>query len=79
MTIIREQEYSDPRRATDPYALPDMEIWEDTDGWYYWFCFPGCLPDSESIGPFDTREEALDDAGGENRWEDEEDEYDPED
>lgn len=61
-TIARESEYSDPRRASDPYALPDLEVWEDSDGWYYWFCFPGCLPDSEEYGPFSTREEALDDA-----------------
>lgn len=31
-------------------------------GWYYWFCFPGCLPDSEPIGPFETEDEALADA-----------------
>jgi hypothetical protein len=28
-------------------------------GWFYWYCFPGCLPDSEAIGPFATRQEAL--------------------
>ncbi len=27
-------------------------------GWFYWFCFPGCLPDSEAIGPFKTHKEA---------------------
>ena len=21
-------------------------------GWFYWYCFPGCLPDSEPIGPY---------------------------
>lgn len=21
-------------------------------GWYWWSCFPGCLPDSDPIGPF---------------------------
>ncbi len=31
-------------------------------GWFYWFCFPGCLPDSEPFGPFATEDEALDDA-----------------
>ncbi len=31
-------------------------------GWYYWFCFPGCLPDSDPIGPFETEAEALADA-----------------
>ena len=32
------------------------------DGWYWWSCFPGCLPDSEPFGPFDTEAEALEDA-----------------
>ena len=27
-------------------------------GWYYWYCFPGCLPDSDPIGPFATADEA---------------------
>lgn len=75
--------YSDPRRESDPYALPDVEVfevWTDPDGtrhndfetddmeepcddgWYWWPCFPGCLPDSDPIGPFDTEEEALADA-----------------
>lgn len=31
-------------------------------GWYWWACFPGCLPDSEPMGPFDTEAEALADA-----------------
>ncbi len=28
-------------------------------GWYWWTCSPGCLPNSEAMGPFKTREEAL--------------------
>ena len=28
-------------------------------GWYYWFCFPGCLPDSSPFGPFDSAEAAI--------------------
>lgn len=31
-------------------------------GWYWWSCFPGCLPDSDPCGPFDTQDEALADA-----------------
>ena len=35
----------------------------DRSGWFYWFCLPGCMPDSEGpIGPFDTEELALADA-----------------
>jgi len=31
-------------------------------GWYWWSCFPGCLPDSEAVGPFDDEGTALADA-----------------
>ncbi len=31
-------------------------------GWYWWACFPGCLPDSEPAGPFATKAEAISDA-----------------
>lgn len=81
------QHYSNPKRAHDAYALPDVEVfymsaadfaeakqdtwqahklteledtpWEDLAGWYYWYCLPGCLPDSEPCGPFATEAEAL--------------------
>lgn len=103
------QAYSDPKRESSPYALPDLEIWyddvyeytcnapgcggsvyeipepQDTDGaicpscgkqgpgygtlvrtgrreWFYWACFPGCMPDSDPMGPFATKAEALSDA-----------------
>lgn len=87
------QAYSDSQRETEPYALPDIEVfWHEhakrelcalnagdkaelygeciTDdegdclgsGWYWWTCFPGCLPDSEPFGPFETYEAALTDA-----------------
>lgn len=29
-------------------------------GWFYWFGFPGCLPDSEPGGPYDSEQAALD-------------------
>ncbi len=76
------QVYSDPTRESDPYALPDVEVFYldkhtaehffdgvGTDpieanliGWYWWSCFPGCLPDGEANGPFATEQEATDDA-----------------
>ena len=28
-------------------------------GWYFWFCFPGCLPDSDLIGPYASEREAI--------------------
>jgi hypothetical protein len=23
-------------------------------GWYWWSCFPGCLPEGDAFGPFPT-------------------------
>lgn len=31
-------------------------------GFYYWHCFPGCLPDSDPQGPFETEAKAIADA-----------------
>jgi len=31
-------------------------------GWYWWSCFPGCLPDGDAFGPFPSAAEALADA-----------------
>ena len=28
-------------------------------GWFYWYRFPGCLPEGDPVGPFDTCEEAV--------------------
>ena len=99
------QAYSDPERESDPYALPDVEVFqltaeevveldedlmweaskkfplmhmnsrdrqkaidwavEESDaigGWFWWTCLPGCLPDSEPFGPFETEADALEDA-----------------
>ncbi len=74
------QHYSDPKRASDPTALPDVETFQTKDGydvsgltseeqehldpnaWWYWDCLPGCMPDSDPIGPFKTEAEALEDA-----------------
>jgi len=98
------QAYSDPRRAQDPYALPDVQVFqltafeaaqldEDTiyeymrrpeyrlanmngrvrermldaiveeqgitGGWFFWYCLPGCLPDSAPYGPYATEEDAI--------------------
>jgi hypothetical protein len=45
-------------------AMFDAMIEEEgiTGGWFWWSCFPGCMPDSSPMGPFDTYVEALKDA-----------------
>ena len=61
--------YSDPSRESDPHAVRDIEVFYVSEpdaaeqfsepGWFWWACFPGCLPDGEPIGPFDSEEDAL--------------------
>ena len=41
--------------------FPDGKTWLEP-GWYYRYGMPGYLPDSDPFGPFDTEEEALEDA-----------------
>lgn len=105
------QHYTDEKRASDKWSLPDVETFsgftrecdecgfstlEASDcygnanddcpecgakraflragsGWYYWYCLPGCMPDSDPIGPFATHAEALADARGGMEFEEEED------
>ena len=31
----------------------------DLAGWYFWFCFPGCMPDSDPNGPYATELDAI--------------------
>lgn len=44
--------------SEDLHKRPGSEV----IGWYWWSCFPGCLPDDEATGPFATKEEAIADA-----------------
>jgi hypothetical protein len=66
--------HSNKSRESDPHALPNIEVFhvsqdqvqysaEPTQvGWYWWPCFPGCLPDGDPNGPFTSEAEALADA-----------------
>ncbi len=44
--------------ARDRVEFADTELTEP--GWYYWFCFPGCLPDGSANGPYESEREAID-------------------
>ena len=50
-----------------------------TGGWFWWTCLPGCLPDSEAVGPFESRALALADAQEYQDSEDEDSEDEDED
>lgn len=67
--------YLNPEDESDPYCLPTLEVFYAADGempdhedgepreagWYAWICLPGCLPDSDPFGPYDSEEEAVED------------------
>ena len=42
---------------SDDFAVETFAMME---GWYWWSCQPGCIPDSEPYGPFETEQEARD-------------------
>ena len=51
--------------ANDPREFLDLEgvvNLHNAPGWYWWACFPGCLPDGDAVGPFATEAEAIADA-----------------
>ena len=35
-------------------------------GFYWWYCFPGCMPDGDAHGPFESEEAALADMRADN-------------
>jgi hypothetical protein len=50
--------------GSDECAADEMRVALDKVGWFWWYCQPGCLPDSEAEGPFRSEEDALEDARG---------------
>ena len=69
--IVNEQHDSAPDGVEvfqgSDYDLSELIEDNRADAWYWWYCFPGCLPDSDPFGPFDSEQEAID-----NAWETEE-------
>ena len=49
-------------RAAEP--MPREQAADELQGFYWWLCFPGGLPDGDPIGPFDTEADAIADARG---------------
>ena len=43
-----------------PYG--SFEIFQSVENWYWWHRSPGCLPDSDPFGPFESEDEAREDA-----------------
>jgi hypothetical protein len=49
----------DPREFLGMQGVVNLH---NAPGWYWWSCFPGCLPDGDPSGPFATEAEAIADA-----------------
>lgn len=71
------QAYTSPADEGDPLKLPNIEVFripedypymEDETGQlvgpgiYFWYTTPGCVPDSYPMGPYDSEDEALEEA-----------------
>ena len=55
--------YSDVKDQTAETCFWNREDNEPVgSGWFYWHCFPGCLPEGDPMGPFDTEDLAQKDA-----------------
>lgn len=66
MTAPIQVFYSDKADHT-----PDSGFWDEVEeapidsGWFYWYCFGGCMPEGDPIGPFATEAEARAEADDE--------------
>ena len=55
-----------PRTETFHATREDLKEWSEEmgledplpDGWYFWVCQPGCLPDSPPEGPYPSEAKA---------------------
>ena len=50
-----------PADGSEPFGSFETFLGPDT-GCYWWSCFPGCLPDGDAVGPFQSEAEAIADA-----------------
>lgn len=64
--------------SRDRERMFDAMIEEEniTGGWFWWSCFPGCMPDSDPFGPFATEAEAVADAASNSDSDDDGDDDD---
>ena len=55
-----------PRTETFHATREDLKEWSEelgledplSEGWYFWVCEPGCLPDSPPEGPYPSEAKA---------------------
>ena len=50
-------------KADNGENFGSFEVFLHADkNFYWWACFPACLPDGDAYGPFESYQEAFDDA-----------------
>lgn len=49
--------FNDPETGDE---FGSFETFKRGGKWFWWPCFPGCLPDGEELGPYDSEQEAID-------------------
>jgi hypothetical protein len=54
---VSEKEVQESRELNS--GDPDEAPFGAGPGWYWWPCFPGCVPDGDPMGPFATEQDAL--------------------
>ena len=56
---LSKKDFQDAEEGTWMFEAKENQLLSQLVGWYYQNCLPGCLPNSEPIGPFATEMEAL--------------------
>lgn len=57
--------HSGPLGTVEVFQARDYDVDpEHPQAWYWWACYPGCLPDGDPVGPFDSWAEAIADSLG---------------
>lgn len=41
------------------FDTDELDESENEAGWYYWYCWPGCLPEGDAMGPFQSEAAAV--------------------
>jgi len=59
---IFESHYTDLENESGESELNLDVSTENPKAWFFWFSFPGCIPESEPMGPFESEYHALTDA-----------------
>lgn len=55
---VKENELTRDCEDNNRGMCDDTEHYHEA-GWYYWYSFPGCMPEGDANGPYKSEEEAI--------------------